>query len=844
MKGLIEERFGRRVEINLIAVLLLLLTCYYWIGPVLALGVPFNVYGYVKDEQGAPLVGASVTVRSPIDQGSATTDSQGRYAVTVSVNGAGDIISVSATHGEKSGSSSGTVPSGSSSMQIDVICPRLSSTITCSASPSTVVPGGSVTVSGSISPAHAATVTLTYKKPDGSTFTRTVSSGSGGSYSDTFTPDVLGTWSVKASWPGDDGHLGAESGWSLFTVAKAPSYISVQVTPSDIRPGASVTISGSINPTHPGASVELSWRPQGGSWSNLGTSTTNSRGDYSYTWASTPSEYGSYEVRASWAGDADHQGASSTASFTVSKIPSTISITLNMTSLAIGGAVSVAGSISPSHPGVLVTIIYTRPDGTKVTRSVTTGTGSDYRDTYAPDRTGTWTVQASWSGDGDHAGASSGTVTLIVKSNPSSITLSLDRTSVNIDEPITVSGLISPPHPGVDVTITLTRPDGRTETKVVRTDSQSHYSASYSPDQAGSWSVVASWPGDQDHADASSPPYSFTVVRRTSNISISLSPPIAKEGARVSITGAITPPHSTVNVTICISVDGEAWHVLASVLSEASGTYRYSWDLAQAGVYMVKTSWEGDRDHEGAISNTITLVVGKTSQTVEAPLPHGGSCTILASSNSSSLSLSVNASQRRICINATGPSGTTGILTVFVPDELLQEQNSTIGDMLFEVDGREVVPQIASITGGYLIALTYSHSTHTIDIYYATYQLIVKVLDHENKPVSSNVVVNITGPIKRSTKTDESGTAVFTKLPIGHYVITAFEVREGGQTILEISGSKSYDLHTDIGRLHAEHQELQKEYDGLKMLFVGYAGASLVAIAVLGALLFHARRPK
>jgi hypothetical protein len=348
--------------------------------------------------------------------------------------------------------------------------------------------------------------------------------------------------------------------------------------------------------------------------------------------------------------------------------------------------------------------------------------------------------------------------------------------------------------------------------------------------------------GDEDHAGASSPPSSFTVVRRASSISISLSPPIAKEGDRVTISGGITPPHSGASVTIQLSKNGSPWSTLTSTPSSSAGTYSYGWDLTSAGVYTVRASWEGDRDHEGATSSTITVVVGKTSQAVEVPLPHGGPCKVPASSNSSTLSLRVNANASRISINVTGPGGTTGILAIFISDELLREYNSTIGDFVFTIDGREVVPQIVSVAGGYLITLTYSHNTHTIDIYYVTHQIVVRVLDHEGMPVSATVVVNITGPVERAAKTNESGIAVFTKVPAGKYVITAFEIGKSGGATLEVGGPQSFDLHTSIGRLQAEYQELRQEYDRLKMLFVAYTAVSLMAVAVLAVLFLRARK--
>jgi Ca-activated chloride channel family protein len=72
--------------------------------------------------------------------------------------------------------------------------------VSCSVSPSNVHLGESVTVSGSISPSVSdVMVTLVYTKPDGSTFMRTRLTNPG-DYSDVYIPDMLGSWSVSASF--------------------------------------------------------------------------------------------------------------------------------------------------------------------------------------------------------------------------------------------------------------------------------------------------------------------------------------------------------------------------------------------------------------------------------------------------------------------------------------------------------------------------------------------------------------------------------------------------------------------------------------------------------------------
>lgn len=127
--------------------------------------------------------------------------------------------------------------SGATSVVVPVTVTKISTTISCSVSPSEVTEGGSVTVSGSISPAvSGATVTLTYKKPDATTFTRTATTGSGVSYSDTYKPDATGSWSVSASWAGDSTHEGASSLSIPFTVKKSGCFIATATYGSELSP--------------------------------------------------------------------------------------------------------------------------------------------------------------------------------------------------------------------------------------------------------------------------------------------------------------------------------------------------------------------------------------------------------------------------------------------------------------------------------------------------------------------------------------------------------------------------------------------------------------------------------
>jgi len=86
-------------------------------------------------------------------------------------------------------------------------------------------------------------------------------------------------------------------------IGKLTSNISINASPSSITKGESITISGSITPTRKGVTVTISYRLKDTlAWSNINVQ-TNQNGQYSSTW--TPTTSGTFELKTSWAGDAN-----------------------------------------------------------------------------------------------------------------------------------------------------------------------------------------------------------------------------------------------------------------------------------------------------------------------------------------------------------------------------------------------------------------------------------------------------------------------------------------------------------------------------------------------------------
>jgi len=94
-----------------------------------------------------------------------------------------------------------------------------------------------------------------------------------------------------------------------------------------------------------------------------------------------------------------------------------------------------------------------------------------------------------------------------------------------------------------------------------------------------------------------------------SDISITLSSTSLAKGDTVTISGAIDPVRSGVNVEIMYQLEGdETWTSLTDVTTQ-NGNYSYSWAPTETGTYKVKARWEGDETTLGAESDVLTLKV-------------------------------------------------------------------------------------------------------------------------------------------------------------------------------------------------------------------------------------------
>jgi len=562
--------------------------------------------------------------------------------------------------------------------------------------------------------------------------------------------------------------------------------------------------------------VTIEYRLEGGTWASVASVLTNGTGGYSYEWTACPTQPGRYEVRASWQGNSMYQPAqSSTAYFSVAE-NSLLSIGFSCNSTAVNSQIVVRGQVSPLHAYVNVTITIEAPNGTILVKVVQTDAAGNYRMNFVPDAPGTWSFKASWLGDVDTLGCESREATLTVTIMGSTISLETNVSSLIMENSLRFSGRIEP-SPGIStVTLVLTRPDSSLLTLQITSTNDGSFSYTYTPDQSGTWLAQASWQGNTDYGGSTSQQVSFVVQRKPSSLTLSCDPPIPEKGENVTLEGILTPSNSGNTINVLVSEDGgRTWSAVSSCTMIAGGIYSTSWRADRIGTFTFKSEWAGSEEYSGCSSNTFTLTIQEEVTSQQVILPNDEVVEVVSSTNSSSISLAVDAENGRIEANVTGQSGTTGVTNIFIPRELLENYGRIIGDLVFTIDGVPMTPEITEVAGGYLVTLRYHHSTRTVCIHYLTYSLSVTVVDYDNVAVA-NANVTLVGPEKTSSITDSSGTAYFPHLPKGEYTIEVYYGPVVGGDSVSISENKAITISTIVGQLQVEYDDLSTKYNNLE----------------------------
>ena len=347
---------------------------------------PATATGTVTFKDGTTTLGSN-TLSSGTTSYTLATLSAGTHSITATYNG-------------------NTLDNASTSAVLTETITKASSTTTLSSSANPSVYGSALTFTASIAPSGG-TGTVTFI--DGSTTlgTSTVSSGTAKYSSSTL---VAGSHSITAVYSGNSSYNSSTSSIVTQTITKASTSLALVSSANPSSYGSSVTFTVTVTPSASTGTVTFT---DGGT--TLGTGTIS--GGIA-TYSTSALAVASHSVAASYAGDANHTGSSSTTlTQVVNKANSTVAVGSSANPSVYGSPVTLTATVAPATATGTVTF----KDGST---TLGTGTVSSGIATYGTSAlvAGSHSIVASYGGDTNYNGSTSSTLTQTVNKATPTIT--------------------------------------------------------------------------------------------------------------------------------------------------------------------------------------------------------------------------------------------------------------------------------------------------------------------------------------------------------------------------------------------------------------------------------------
>eukprot|EP01037_Dinobryon_pediforme_P014964 gene14964-15103_t len=580
-------------------------------------------------------------------------------------------------------------------------------TIALSASASTLTLGGTVTytatVTGSanaVAPAGAVTFVISGSAGASTCASQTgpTSAGIVSTYTCTVQTPSAGTYIAQANFAADSNYTAVSSTGLTSTLVLQTPAITVTASSNPTLGGTSTlttTVTGVNNAVQPtGAVTWLVKDPtnQTVTCTNSGTPATVSNVT-TYTCTFVTSLPGTYSITSTIAADSNYASATSSiltmnlgqsiATIFVSNTPSnpTVGQPLTFTALVSGSAslAAPAGALTWNVSGAATTC-------TATSGPVTGAHSSLYTCQISTPIAGTYTVSATYLGDGNFAALATTTPIPVVVS-PATPTIAVTTTPATpvfgdaITFTATVSGIVGATAPAGTLTWNVTGA-ATTCTKVGPTagssSNQTLYTCSLTAIPAGSYNVTATYNGDSNYTALAATPTTTVVIPKVAPTVVLTSSGGGSLGSTITFTatvtgtaGTVAPTNSNGGVVWSISGTGAPLSCSSSTAGTSAGvitTYTCSIVTTSYGSFIVTANYQGDINYSATASNQVTTGIATLTPTI-------GSITNTTTALGGSTTLSVV---------LTGSSGFTpgGSMTWNVKNPSLATVNCTTQNVL------------------------------------------------------------------------------------------------------------------------------------------------------------------
>ncbi len=342
----------------------------------------------------------------------------------------------------------------------EAIGPDSTTTTVSTPSPASPVVGQTVTLSATVAVTAPGTATptgtVTFTGNGGTECSGTLATSSPYTASCTTTYPAATSGTVTASYGGDGNDL-ASSGTTSVSVATAGTTTAAQATPSSPVAGQSITLSATVSVKSPGSGTPtgtVTFSDASGTIcaAQLADSTSDTAScTTTYTGATMDT------VTATYGGDPNFNGSSTTLSITVAKGSTTTTLTSSANPSVTGQSVTFSAEVRPvspanGTPGGTVTFTFNNGETPtcESTGDTVTLSGGDAACTVGglvPGQSPE-TVHASYSGSSNFSSSTAQTLSQVINKDSVNVALSASADPVTIDQPVTFTATITAAAPG------------------------------------------------------------------------------------------------------------------------------------------------------------------------------------------------------------------------------------------------------------------------------------------------------------------------------------------------------------------------------------------------------------
>jgi len=440
----------------------------------------------------------------------------------------------------------GSSASANTSVAVNDVAP---SNVQLNLSAATIGENGSTTLNGSFSdPGTLDTHTVVINWGDNSSSTVNLAAGvqtfSGVSHQ--YLDEAAGgSYAVSVSVTDDDGSS-ASANTRVAVNDVAPSNVQLSLSAASVGENGSTTLSGSFS--DPGTldthTVVINWGDNSSSTVNLAAGVQTFSGvSHQYLDEAAGS---SYAVSVTVTDD-DGSSASASTQVTVNDVaPANVQLALSAASISENGSTTLSGSFT--DPGTLDThtVVINWGDGSSSTATLAAGvqTFSGVSHQYLDEAAGGSYAVSVTVTDDDGSSASAGTSVTVNDVAPSNVKLSLSATTINENDPTTLSGSFSDPGSLDTHTVVINWGDNSSSTLNLAAGVQtfSGVSHKYLEEREGSSYPVSVTVTDDDGASGTASTAVTVNNVPPANLQLSLSASSIGVGGTVTLSGSFTDP--------------------------------------------------------------------------------------------------------------------------------------------------------------------------------------------------------------------------------------------------------------------------------------------------------------